>query len=382
MTVKHLLNLTSDTLRTLPMLILYLTDGCNSRCVTCDIWRNPRRNMRMERVEALAAQIRPLGVRWVVLSGGEAMQHPAWAAIARKLRAEGARVILLTNGLFLKKQADDVIASVDEVVVSLDGGTAATYAAIRGVDAFDLVLYGIRAVRAGGIDVTTRTVVQRANYRELPAIIDAAKSADVNHISFLTVDVSNREAFGARFEGQPHSPARTGEAGVIPLSLIGQGDDLSVPRPVMEMEAGGEANDVHQAIPVSALTPDDLPAFAAVLDELERRCAHDFATGRIAESPAKLRRMHAYFAAVLGLGAYPTVRCNAPHLSAVVEVDGSLRPCYFLPKMGKLNGASLNEAINAPDALALRAAYRNGERGECGTCVCPLYKGARALLRM
>ena len=177
MTVKHLLNLTSDTLRTLPMLILYLTDGCNSRCVTCDIWRNPRRNMRMERVEALAAQIRPLGVRWVVLSGGEAMQHPAWAAIARKLRAEGARVILLTNGLFLKKQADDVIASVDEVVVSLDGGTAATYAAIRGVDAFDLVLYGIRAVRAGGIDVTTRTVVQRANYRELPAIIDGKNDA-------------------------------------------------------------------------------------------------------------------------------------------------------------------------------------------------------------
>jgi MoaA/NifB/PqqE/SkfB family radical SAM enzyme len=340
MTIQHLRNLTSDAIPTLPILILYLTDGCNSRCVTCDIWRNPRRNMSMTRIEALAAEIRPLGVRWAVLSGGEAMQHPQWAAAARRLRTEGARVILLTNGLYLQKQADDVIASVDEVVVSLDGGTAATYAAIRGVDAFDLVIDGVRAVRAGGVAVTTRTVIQRANYREMPAIIDAAKAADASHISFLTVDVSNPVAFGVRFadEPPPISPA--------------------------------------------ALTRDDLPAFAAILDDVEHRYAADFASRRIAESPIKLRRMVEYFAAVLGLGAYPPVRCNAPHTSVVIEVDGSLRPCYFLPTMGSLNGGSLRDALNTPEARAMRAAYRAGERAECGTCVCPLYKGARALLRM
>ena len=59
--------------------------------------------------------------------------------------------------------------------MSLDGGTAATYDAIRGVDAFDLLLEGVRAVRAGGVPVTTRTTVQQANYREIPLIIEAAK---------------------------------------------------------------------------------------------------------------------------------------------------------------------------------------------------------------
>jgi MoaA/NifB/PqqE/SkfB family radical SAM enzyme len=339
MSAIHLLNLASNRLRTLPIIIFYLTDGCNSRCVTCDIWRSPRRNMRLEIVDAVAAESQALGIRWAVLSGGEAMQHPQWAEAAARLRAEGLRVILLTNGLFLKKEADAVIACVDEIVVSLDGGTPQTYQAIRGVDAFDLVLEGIRAVRAGGIPATTRTVVQRANYRELPAIIHAAKSADVTSISFLPVDVSNPFAFGER--------------------------------------AG-----IHQAVPPSALTSDDLPILSGVIDALERDFAADFAARRIAEPPEKLRRMVDHFAAVLGQKPFSPPRCNAPHLSVVIEVDGGLRPCYFLPRMGKLNGAPLAQAINASDALALRAAYRAGARSECAGCVCPLYKGAGALLRL
>ena len=59
-----LLNLVSDKLRALPLVVLYLTDGCNSRCVTCDIWKLPRRNMSMELVDQLAAvarmQYRPM----------------------------------------------------------------------------------------------------------------------------------------------------------------------------------------------------------------------------------------------------------------------------------------------------------------------------------
>ena len=104
MGTKHLLNLVGDHVRTLPILILYLTDGCNSRCVTCDIWRSPRVNMRRELVETLVSEIRPLGVKWVALSGGEAMQHPHWHDIARRLREQGAKVLLLTNGLLLRKR--------------------------------------------------------------------------------------------------------------------------------------------------------------------------------------------------------------------------------------------------------------------------------------
>lgn len=369
MSTRHLLNLASDRLRSLPILILYLTDGCNSRCATCDIWQNPRLNMRRELVEQLAAEIKPLGIRWVVLSGGEAMQHPHWADIAARFRAEGARVILLTNGLFLRKQAADVIANVDEVVVSLDGGTAATYEAIRGVDAFDLVLEGIAAVRVDGTPVTTRTVVQRANYAELPQIIAAAKSAGATSISFLTVDTSNPYAFGDR-QISANAP--------IPIAAVGTRYSASE-QDSTQRTVSVSSHD--QPISPSALTHDDINRFEAMLAALERDHADDFAAGLIAESPAKLRRMVGYFRALLGDAPFLPVRCNAPHTSVVVQVDGTLRPCYFLPTMGKLtHGAPLREGINGDMALALRQAYRMGERAECQSCVCPLYKGARALL--
>ncbi len=355
MGTKHLFNLLSDRIHTLPLVVLYLTDGCNSRCVTCDIWRNPRRNMSHAVVEKVASAARELQMRWVLLSGGEAMQHPEWPQIAQRLRAEGVHVMLLTNGLLLRKQIDDVLASVDEVIVSLDGGTAATYEAIRGVDGFDLIMEGIRLVRAGGIPVTTRTTVQKANYHEIPQIIEVARAADVNQISFLTVDVSSEIAFGPRFVADPA------------LAMAGS---ATLPAPV------------HHP-PTSNLTSADLPQLEAILDAVEVRFAADFASGRMAESPAKLRRMLAYFGAVIGENDFPRPRCNAPHFSTVIEVDGRLRPCYFLPEYGQLkSGDSLSEALNTDTAQQLREAYRRGQRAECERCVCPLYKGPRSLLRL
>ena len=126
MSTKHLLNLVGDRLYSLPLIVLYITDGCNSRCVTCDIWRNPRRNMDMRLVEKIVTEAADLGVRHVLLSGGEAMQHPEWDTIAQLFRERGIYTMLLTNGLFLRKQAQQVVPSVDEVIVSLDGGTTAT----------------------------------------------------------------------------------------------------------------------------------------------------------------------------------------------------------------------------------------------------------------
>ncbi|MEP7286817.1 MAG: radical SAM protein [Chloroflexota bacterium] len=347
MNVRPLLNLTSDRLRALPMVVLYITDGCNSRCVTCDIWKLPRRNMDMALVERLAAEFPKLGVSQVVLSGGEAMQHPEWPQIARTFRAAGAKVLLLTNGLALKKQAAQVIETIDSLTVSLDGGTPETYHQIRGVDALPTILSGMRTIADGGIPITTRTTLQHNNYREMPLIIDAAKAVGAQKVSFLTVDVGSFEAFGPRFDGSKPNP------NAVPLHMPSS----------------------------PALTPDDLPAFAEILTALERSHAADFEAGLIAESPAKLWRMHHYFMALNRLVAFEGLRCNAPHISTVIEVDGTLRPCFFLPQTGKLGKRALSEAINDDSAIELRKAYRTGQRAECERCVCPLYRGPRALLK-
>ncbi|MCS6835326.1 MAG: radical SAM protein [Anaerolineae bacterium] len=348
-------NLQGDRLSALPLLVVYLTDGCNSKCVTCDIWRSPRRNMPLALAESLAAEAQALGTRWVLLSGGEAMQHPDWPRIAQMFRQTGARVLLLTNGLLLKRQIEATLASVDEVILSLDGAQASTYAAVRGVDGLALVLEGLRLLRQNGMSVTTRTTVQRANYAELGQIIDLGLAYDVTTISFLALDVSNREAFGPR-------------TGLIPLDSVSVDDPRSL-----------------SALPPGALSVQDCEALADLIDALARDYAPHFAQGRIAESPDKLRRtLLSYFRALHGLEVYPAPPCNAPHFSVVVECDGRIRPCYFLPTVGQLrpDEPALSQALNADDALAMRRAYRQGQRPECGRCVCPLYKSARGLWSM
>lgn len=337
--LRTLTNLLTNRLRSLPLMVLYLTDGCNSKCAMCDIWQVPRRNMDMSLVRRLAASGQKLGTELVLLSGGEAMQHPEWPTIANIFHDHGIQAWLLTNGLLLRKQAQEIIDHIDLLTVSLDAATPELYHKIRGVDALGTVLEGMRQVSAADISVTTRTTIMRANFRQIPQIVDVALEAGAQSVSFLAVDTVNPYAFG------PRTPD-------------------------------------HAVNDFGGLAEDDLPALATVLNELEQTYATHFADGRIAESPTKLRRiLYDYFAAPYGKAVFDPPRCNAPHISAVVNVDGSLQPCYFLPQWGTMDESDLETALNDPTAIALRKAYRRGERSECARCVCPLYRGPRATLR-
>ncbi len=334
MDARLALNLITDRVAALPLAIVYVTDRCNSKCVTCDYWKYGQTNFPVERAQRLAPELKNLGVKVVLLSGGEPLLHPRWADVAAPWRSADLRLWLLTSGLSLQKHAPQVTDLCERVTVSLDGATPETYHAIRGVDAFDAVCAGIRAVVERGVPVSIRCTVQRKNYRELPALVHLARELGVAQISFLAVDVSTHIAFARR-------------------------------------------EDYAQTM---ALQPDDLSAFAAVLDSLERDFAPELASGFIAESPQKLRRLHQYFSALLGLEKFPPVRCNAPRFSAVIGADGHLQPCYFISGVSKLNGGSLSELLNTPEFINLRRDIREGKRAECERCVCSIYRGARELM--
>ncbi|RZI93626.1 MAG: radical SAM protein, partial [Rubrivivax sp.] len=289
--------------------------------VSCDYWRHGRRDIDMATVQRLLPGLRELGTETVLVSGGEPLLHPQWADIAVLLRGQGHKLWLLTAGLALGKHAAEVARWFEQVTVSLDGSTAASYAAIRGLDAFDAVCAGIRAAVREGVPVGVRVTVQRGNAGELPDLVALAHQLGVASISFLAADVSHAEAFG-----------RHGE----PVDGV-------------------------------ALRAEDLPVLRRSLDALENS---GFASGFIAESPAKLRRIESHDRARLGLGEPPPVRCNAPEHSAVIEADGGLRPCFFIAGSTKLGDAGLDEGLNAPSMRRLRASIRAGQRPECRHCVC------------
>src|SRR5579871_6358036 len=94
-----------SSLQRLPLATLYVTERCNSRCVTCDYWRHGRSDMPLESVERLLPSLRQLRTQVVLLSGGEPLLNPAWPQIADLLRSNGFKVWLLTSGLSLAKHA-------------------------------------------------------------------------------------------------------------------------------------------------------------------------------------------------------------------------------------------------------------------------------------
>jgi Fe-coproporphyrin III synthase len=327
-------NLFSDRIAALPLAIVYITDRCNSKCITCDYWRYGQTNMAQPVAERLAAELRALGTHMVLVSGGEPLLHPHWHDLVSIFRAYGQEIVMLTSGILLPKNLERVAALSAHTIVSLDAATAETYQKIRGIDGLALVERGVRGLVERKASVSLRCTVQRSNYAELPAIIRAAREWGVERVSFLAVDVSTHQAF-----------ARQGEF-------------------------------EHQM----ALSPDDLVRFDAVLDGMEDEFASEFKSGFIAESPARLRRLRQYFGALIGQSAFPTVRCNAPRFSAVIETDGSLKPCFFLPSWGKLDGRGLRQLLNDPAAQQLRRAQRMGQREECGRCVCSAFRSARELI--
>ncbi|CAM4168664.1 radical SAM protein [Roseateles saccharophilus] len=314
----------AEPLARLPLATLYLTERCNSRCVSCDYWRHGRRDMDLETVERLLPDLVDLGTEVILISGGEPLLHPHWAAIATHLRARGLRLWLLTAGLALARHAAEVARHFEQVTVSLDGSTAASYAAIRGLDAFEVVCAGIRGALREGLTVGLRVTVQRGNAGELSDLVRLARELGVASISFLAADVGHVEAFGRH---------------------------------------GAPVDGVQ-------LRPDDLPMLARSLAVLEHEHGDDFASGFIAETPAKLRRILSHYRALLGLGEPPPVHCNAPEFSAVVEANGAVRPCFFIAGVGGLGESGLAAALNSPAQRRLRSDIRAGRRPECLHCVC------------
>lgn len=332
--LKRQLTLTTHHIYALPVVILLPHSRCNCRCLMCDIWKANRNGREISRDDLThhMASLRQLNVRWVVLSGGEALMHSDLWTLCALLKDLGVKISLLSTGLLLERSAQDIIHWCDDVIVSLDG-SCDVHNAIRGVPrAYERLAEGVAALKAltPTFRIRARCVIQRRNYRILPCIIDAAHRLTLDQISFLAVDVST----------------------------------MAFNRPTPW---------VHDRVATVALSLEEIEGFERIVEETIRAYAEDFASGFIAESPEKLRRLPRYFRALTGQGNFPETVCNAPWVSTVIEADGTVRPCFFHRPLGNIHQQSLATIINSEGAMAFRRHLDVTSDPICRKCVCTLH---------
>jgi MoaA/NifB/PqqE/SkfB family radical SAM enzyme len=325
--------LATHRLTALPILILNVHERCNCRCLMCDIWkREGGAELRVEELRRHRESIIRLGVRQVVLTGGEPLLHSDLSAICGLLKECGVAITLLSTGLLLKKRAELVASFCDEVIVSLDGPEE-THDRVRCVQgAFRVMREGILAVRQlkPEMRVNGRSTIQKANHALLRQTVQAAKLLDLDSISFLAADITS-QAFNREL-----------------------------------VWSGERQNDI-------ALSSEEVAALEAEIELLIGEYGDDIQSKYIVEPPEKLYRIARRFREHLGEIPPQAPLCNAPWVSAVMEVDGSIRPCFFHRKVGSLKSMSLEEAINTEDAQLFRRTLDVSENPVCKRCVCSLH---------
>ena len=127
-----------------------LTENCQAKCISCDYWKTRWKDgIDTIRAVALVNEIGDLGIESLRFTGGEPLIRKDFFEILRRSNtSKFKRIIIQTNGLLLKRFADEVNESpITNINVSIDGLREANDL-IRGIQGyFDLALEGIRALR-------------------------------------------------------------------------------------------------------------------------------------------------------------------------------------------------------------------------------------------
>jgi len=330
-TFQRYRSLKTDHISVLPIVILMPHSACNCQCVMCDIWKDNKnlKQLTEKDIYGLLDSLKKLGTRQVLMSGGEALLNPNFFKFCDILKKQDIKVSLLSTGLTLRRSAEQLLLYVNDIIVSLDGNEE-IHDRIRNIPgAFKKLKEGVQHIKSidPAFKITARTVIHRLNFRYWPEIINAAREVGIDQISFLPADISshafNREVL---WSDQRQHEIMLDEKETEELKTITES--------IIESNAAD-------------------PHF-------------------IAEDPGKLRKIHSYYAALHGLNPFPYKKCNAPWVSAVVEADGTVRPCFFHEPIGNIRKQSLDKILNSEEAISFRKELDIEKNDTCVKCVCYL----------
>ena len=291
--------------------LLEVTSSCNSRCTTCDIWKNPasvkKSDIGLSEIDALFKSFGK-DLVWLALSGGEVTLCDHFPKIIESSRKHCPNLKLMTfttNGLLPEKALEYARALAANgfdsfITVSLDGDKN-VHDEIRGV---------------------------QGNYELAQKTLQLLRSAGFNAHFGITLGDKNREYIRSRFDWVKQD--------VKAVTYVASGG-------MYRRENLADDNGILESINI-ILKSYRISGPGELVEWIYLRLARRFFSDGRQRLP---------------------LACDVLRTSVHIKPNGEVLPCMFLPPIGNLKEKSISKILKSSDAQ--RAVVRI-DSGNCPRC--------------
>ena len=229
-----------------------LTHRCPLACVHCSSEASPSNSCAMspEFARSITQQACAMGVQRMVFSGGEPLMWEGVDQLVSLCAEMGVNATIYTSGTS-EGAAESLVhlrsAGLRSAVFSLFASTSEMHdRTTRVLGSYSKTLNAIRVASEGGIATEIHFVPMRANYRELPAVIELAKDTGIRQVSVL------------RFVPQ-------GRGAVSPAMALSRDQNLELRSMILE---GRKKIELRTGSPYNFLLVNKDPACSAGIDTM------------------------------------------------------------------------------------------------------------------
>jgi MoaA/NifB/PqqE/SkfB family radical SAM enzyme len=158
---------------------LDVTYKCNLKCKMCYVpdWNkkniDSKETLSFARIKALIDEFAELGVKSIVIPGGEPLLRQDIYEIIEHISKKGLKGCIQTNGTLMTEKIADFLCRNDwKIFFSFDGSKSKIHDLIRGEGSFDLALSGLKKIlkmksKYNKGDIIAHLVIQKENVNNL-----------------------------------------------------------------------------------------------------------------------------------------------------------------------------------------------------------------------
>lgn len=173
-----------------------ITNECNLNCAYCHVDAKTSLPDELDRDEKikLTDELANMGTVALMIAGGEPLCSPELFDVIKYAHNKGFYTVTITNGLLLSEESARKLidAGLDYIKVSIDSASPKVHDSLRGNGSWERAIQGIKNSVKAGLMTGIAFTLTRESAKELPNVIDLAKSLGVKRIILFNFVPSGR----------------------------------------------------------------------------------------------------------------------------------------------------------------------------------------------